>query len=356
MDSMQHAQEADACQHQTAEGEDQKEQDGEGNEAAIRGRHLHRHDGKRPYRQRVYRQQFSYMDLTDDQCLQRLQFRKDLVTVLRNLLQSDLQPQTRLRTPLTIVSKVTIALNFYATGSFQAAKVGISNISQFAMHSPIRQMTNALFKMRRDYISFPMSRVKQLERQTGFVHIAGFPKVQDAIDYTHVALRAPQNTKMFRNRKGFHSFTVQLMCDHNRNIMAVDALCPGSSHNAFILRQIATRCIIEQTIRILKRRFRLDRSGGVPQYLPERVSLFVVVCCMLHNLAIMRPQPLEDEAAVPPAEEHQEEEEAQEHDAQAEEEEALEEDHDAGRRPRKSWCRHSNPAREVQNHLIAAHF
>uniref|UniRef100_UPI00398F1EE5 putative nuclease HARBI1 n=1 Tax=Pristiophorus japonicus TaxID=55135 RepID=UPI00398F1EE5 len=211
-------------------------------------------------------------------------------------------------------------------------------------------MTDALYKRRWNYISFLMTREKQLEQQTRFVRIAGFPKIQGTIDSTHVTLRVPQNNpEMFRNCPGFHSLRVQLVCDHHRKIMAVDARYPGSSHDAFILHQTgvpgvfagpnqdggrflgdegyplctwlltpvrnpsiaaqqsyndshsATRCLIEQCIGILKQRFcYLDHSGGVLQYSPERVSLFVLICCMLHNLAIMRAQPFEDEPAVPP--------------------------------------------------------
>uniref|UniRef100_UPI00398F418E putative nuclease HARBI1 n=1 Tax=Pristiophorus japonicus TaxID=55135 RepID=UPI00398F418E len=268
------------------------------------------------------------MDLLGDQCFHRLRFRKDIIRQLCNFLQPDLQSQTWLRLALSIATKLTIALNFYTTGSFQSATVDISNISQFAAHHSIRQVTDAFYK-RRDYISFPMSREKQLEWQTGFVRIAGFPRVQSTIDCTHVALRVPQNNpEMFRNHKGFHTLNV-LVCNHHRKIMAVDVRYPGSNHDAFLLRQTgvpgvfvtlhaaqqayndahsATRCIIEQCIRILKQRFRcLDRSGRVLQYSLKQVSLFVVVCCMLHNLAIMRAQPLEDEPPVPPEEEDEEE-------------------------------------------------
>uniref|UniRef100_UPI00398E31B2 putative nuclease HARBI1 n=1 Tax=Pristiophorus japonicus TaxID=55135 RepID=UPI00398E31B2 len=284
------------------------------------------------------------MDLMDDQCLRSLQFRKASVRELCNLLQPDLQPQT-------VATKVTRALNSDATGSFQAATADILNISQFAMHNSIRQVTDALYKRGSDYIFFLMSREKQFERQTGFVLIAGFHRVLGAIDCTHVALRAPQNSpEMFRNCKGFNPIKVQLMCDHHCKIMAVDvvekyfrdfdARYPGSSHDA----PSAIRCIIEQSIGIRKQRFRcLDRSGGVLQYSPKRVSLFVVLCRMLHNLPIMRVQPVEDEPAVPPEEEDQEE-EVQEQVTQEKEEEAPKEDHDAGHRPR-----HPNPAREASH-------
>uniref|UniRef100_UPI00398E79DC putative nuclease HARBI1 n=1 Tax=Pristiophorus japonicus TaxID=55135 RepID=UPI00398E79DC len=189
-----------------------------------------------------------------------------------------------------------------------------------------------------DYIKFSMSRQSQDERSCGFARIVGFLMVQGAIDCTHVALRAlPHTGEVFRNRKGYHFLNVQLACDHRQMILAVNARYPGSCHDAFILRDssvprqfqpphegrawligdkgygvapwlmtplhnptnpaeqrynisyIATRTIVEQTIMVLKQHFCcLNRSGGAFQYSPDRVSIFTVVCCMLHNLTIMR--------------------------------------------------------------------
>uniref|UniRef100_UPI00398E451D putative nuclease HARBI1 n=1 Tax=Pristiophorus japonicus TaxID=55135 RepID=UPI00398E451D len=176
--------------------------------------------------------------MNDDQCLRRLIFRKDVLTELCNLLQAELEPQTRVRTALSVASKVTIALNFYATGSFHATTADIRNISQFAAYKSMREVTGALHIRRADYISFPMSRDKQLEHQTAFLHNEGFLRVQGVIDSSYVGLRAPkQAPEQFRNHKGLLSLNVQLICYHNHKIMKVDARFPGSSHDSFILRQ-----------------------------------------------------------------------------------------------------------------------
>uniref|UniRef100_UPI00398E8AD5 putative nuclease HARBI1 n=1 Tax=Pristiophorus japonicus TaxID=55135 RepID=UPI00398E8AD5 len=264
----------------------------------------HRPGGRRPYHQSVDRCPFSFLELSDEQCLQRLRFRKDVLKELCNILHQALEPHTRLRTALIIEIKVTIALNFHATCFFQTATTDISNISQFSAHRFIRQVTDALYGRRVDYISFPMTREKQVERQARFVWIAGFPRVQGAIDCTHVGLRVPQHhPEVFINRKKFYSLSVWLVCDHQHRILAVDARYPGSTHDSFILRQTSvpavfivpnqdygwlfgdkgyplstwlviplrnprtapehayndahcgTRCIIEHCIRILKQRF-----------------------------------------------------------------------------------------------------
>uniref|UniRef100_UPI00398F8ABE putative nuclease HARBI1 n=1 Tax=Pristiophorus japonicus TaxID=55135 RepID=UPI00398F8ABE len=217
---------------------------------------------------------------------------------------------TRVRTALSVAAKVTNALNFY-NGSFHGATGDISNITQFAIHCSIHEVTDVLYRRRRDYV-FPTSREKLYECACGFARIAGFHMVQGAIDRTHVVLRAPHhNSEIFRKHKGFHSLNV---CDYTRRILTVNARYPGSSHDAFILCQAdshaATRNIIEQTIGVLKQWFScMERSGGVLHDSPEWGSVLIIVCFMLHNLAIMRAQPLPPGMATPPQAEVEDQEE-----------------------------------------------
>ncbi|XP_067848276.1 putative nuclease HARBI1 [Heptranchias perlo] len=274
---------------------------------------------------------------SEEQCLKCLHSTKEAVNELCHLLQPQLEPRTRAWTSVPVAVKVTVALNFYATGSFQAASVDISDISQFAVHHCNRKVTEAPYTMRNNYISFPMDRVKQVERALGFACITGFLRVQGTIDCTHIALRTShRHPGIFLNRKGFHSLNIHLVCDHRHRVMQVCARYPGSSHDLFILHQpsvlplfqpghqvtgwllgdkgyplswimtpvknpdmaaelaynegcAATRNIIEQTVGVLKQCFRcLDLSGGALQYSLEQVFRFVVICCMLHNFATMR--------------------------------------------------------------------
>ncbi|XP_078390133.1 growth hormone-releasing hormone receptor-like [Cetorhinus maximus] len=80
--------------------------------------------------------------------------------------------------------------------------------------------------------------------------------------------------------------------------------------------QASARAVIERTIGLFKMRFcRLDRSGGALQYPLKRVSLIVIVCCALHNLALARGGRLEDddsEAARQAAEDESTDEEPEE--------------------------------------------
>uniref|UniRef100_UPI00398F5E97 putative nuclease HARBI1 n=1 Tax=Pristiophorus japonicus TaxID=55135 RepID=UPI00398F5E97 len=291
--------------------------------------------------------------MSEEQCIRKLWFRQEVVTELCHLLHTDLEAQSGTRTSLSVSVKVTVMLNFYATGPFQAPVGDICNISQFAVHCCIRQVTDALCSRRMNYINFSMSREKQDGHSHGFARIVGFPIVQGAIDCMHVELQAPpHNGEVLCNCKGDHSLNIQLVCDHRQMVLAVNARYPVSSHDSFILREnsvpqlfqplhaghdwfiddkgyglvtwlmttpakqcynhnrATTRAIIDQTIGNLKQRFcYLDCSGGKFQYTPDRLSMSTIVCCRLHNLAIMRGQSLSPGIAAAPQEDDDDEEE-----------------------------------------------
>uniref|UniRef100_UPI00398EB505 putative nuclease HARBI1 n=1 Tax=Pristiophorus japonicus TaxID=55135 RepID=UPI00398EB505 len=230
---------------------------------------------------------------------------------------------------------------FYTNGSFRCATGDISNISQFAIHCPIREITDAQYTMRRNYISFPITREKQLERACGFARIVGFPMVQDTIDCTHLILRAAHNNpEVFRNCKDYHSLNVQLVHDHTCRILTVKACYPDSSHDAFILRQTGVSAPFQpphqargwllgdkgyllstwlmtplcnpntpaqhsynESQAVTKNIIVRSDQAMVPLPWPlgsspsvEWVSLCIIICCMLRNL---RSQPLPPGIAPP---------------------------------------------------------
>uniref|UniRef100_UPI00398EB027 putative nuclease HARBI1 n=1 Tax=Pristiophorus japonicus TaxID=55135 RepID=UPI00398EB027 len=226
-----------------------------------------------------------------------------------------------------------MALTFYDSGSFQATSENVCSVSHFAAIRCILNIKHALYTHKMDFITFPMTREKQDDRACRFARIAGFLRVQGAIDYAHVALRVLfQNAEVFRYRKRYRSLNMQLVCDHTQCILTVNAHYPEGEHCALTVSaptawprlaargqgiwpghrsndplripttepeerydesHAATHNIRELAIGVLKQRFRcLDCSGGSLQYFPQQVSLFIVVCCMLHNLALMRAQAL----------------------------------------------------------------
>ncbi|KAG8231963.1 hypothetical protein J437_LFUL008883, partial [Ladona fulva] len=66
----------------------------------------------------------------------------------------------------------------------------------------------------------------------------GFPGVIGAVDGTHIAIVPPVSEREhdFANRKGFHSKNVQIVCDYDLEILSLNALHGGRTHDAHIWR------------------------------------------------------------------------------------------------------------------------
>ncbi|KAJ1096693.1 hypothetical protein NDU88_001826 [Pleurodeles waltl] len=169
-----------------------------------------------------------------------------------------------------------------------------------------------------------------------FNALGHIPNIIGAIDETHVALVPPDRSEqVYRNQKSYHSMNVQMVCLADQYISDVNAMFPGSVHDAYILQNSSipyvmgqlqrncvwllgdsgypnlswllnpvrnprtraeeryneahgrTRRVIERTFGLLKARFWcLNMTGGSLFYSPKKVCQIIVACCMLHNLAL----------------------------------------------------------------------
>ncbi|KAG8174221.1 hypothetical protein JTE90_002896 [Oedothorax gibbosus] len=169
-----------------------------------------------------------------------------------------------------------------------------------------------------------------------------------AIDCTHVAIIAPPDDdhhmeRNFVNRKNFHSINVQIVSDNNLKILNINAMFPGSTHDAFIWRasnlktllsQITFkdcwllgdsgyplqvnmltpfdapstsaqrrynnahtrgRCVIEHLNGVLKSRFRCLRKHRTLSYMPRSAARIINACAVLHNMCIEEDLFFEDD-------------------------------------------------------------
>uniref|UniRef100_UPI00398EB507 uncharacterized protein C8orf34 homolog n=1 Tax=Pristiophorus japonicus TaxID=55135 RepID=UPI00398EB507 len=114
----------------------------------------------------------------------------------------------------------------------------IANITKFAIHRCIREVTEPLYARKRD--NYLLSE----QREAAGAHMwfcldRWLPMLQGTRDCTHVSLRAAHtNPEMFCKCKGYHSLNLQLLCDHTQHIMKVNTQYPGSSNDDFILCQV----------------------------------------------------------------------------------------------------------------------
>ncbi|KAE9007261.1 hypothetical protein PR001_g17006 [Phytophthora rubi] len=85
--------------------------------------------------------------------------------------------------------------------------------------------------MRAECIKLPTSQTEWEIISDGFRQIRGFPFCAGAIDGTLVAVQRPNDFEGWYNRKGYPSFNIQAVCDHQKRSISFD-IRPGSWNDA----------------------------------------------------------------------------------------------------------------------------
>jgi len=146
------------------------------------------------------------------------------------------------------MNQLLTALRFYATGTFQLV-VG----DTFAVHKStvcriVHRVSRAVGSLRDKYIQFPATTEECHEIMRLFYSTSGLPGIIGAIDCTHVAIQSPgtDDAEIYRNRKGYFSLNVQLVCgDSVGYISNVVARWPGSVHDSTIFDNCTLRWMLE---------------------------------------------------------------------------------------------------------------
>ncbi|KAJ8913397.1 hypothetical protein NQ315_008790, partial [Exocentrus adspersus] len=135
---------------------------------------------------------------------------------------------------------IFVALHFFVQGSYQKA-VGqdfFLAISQSSVSRCIKEVNLALENLQ-NLIRFPNSD-EELNLEKFMNMPNGFPGIIGFIDCTHVAIVAPPTEDenypavVFLNRKGYYSINVQIICQAELKILAINARFPGSVHDSAI--------------------------------------------------------------------------------------------------------------------------
>ncbi|XP_050066119.1 putative nuclease HARBI1 [Aphis gossypii] len=184
---------------------------------------------------------------TEQIFIKNFRLTKPVARCLIDMLRPFLKVPSRLSS-IDIDTKVLVALNFFATGSYQTP-VGNSRytlLSQASVSCCIKEVVTALNNptIFNSWVKFPNSIRELTAVRHEFYRKTGFPGVIGCLDCTHVAVVPPSKNLnlnenrypeyMYVNRKNYHSINVQLICDVNLKIFNVNALFPGSTHDVHI--------------------------------------------------------------------------------------------------------------------------
>lgn len=272
----------------------------------------------------------------DEEFKKRFRLSKGSVRYVLNLITDNIKPMTARNRSISAMNQLLITLRFYACGTFHINIGDHFNVTKATVSRIVHKVSHTIARLRNRFIKMPQSLQKRREICAAFYSIAGFPNVIGAIDGSHIRVQSPggRAAETFRNRKGYFSFNVQVICDAHLNIMDVVARWPGSAHDSHIFNNslvrarlennefddkyllgdkgypcrryiltpvhnpetraqrrynsahIATRNTIERTFGVLKRRFPC-LSVGLRVSVNKAIPI-IIATCILHNICRSR--------------------------------------------------------------------
>ena len=178
-------------------------------------------------------------DLDDKRLIIRFRLNSSCIWDLTDMIDDYIAPQENARgRPVPSHVQVCGALRYLASNDFQIGIADSLGISQATMSRSVHNVINAFSLKIGDFVKFPTNADDIERNKRQFYNVARFPGVMGCIDCTHIRILAPSNEEFaYVNRKGYHSLNVQMVCDCDGKFTNICARWPGSSHDAWILRQ-----------------------------------------------------------------------------------------------------------------------
>ena len=198
-----------------------------------------RENGVNPRIDRVIRDRDNPLDyLSDETFLQRFRLNRQLFYELLDMIDDRIVHQSNRNMAVSPALQLLSALRFYASGSFEQVVGDTVHIHKSTVCRIIKRVTEALLAFRGRFIQWP-SRDECRAYQQEMHENHGFPCVEGCIDGTHIRIVRPQQyEEAYVNRKNYHSINVQVVSvGADLRITDVVANWPGSTHDAFVLRQ-----------------------------------------------------------------------------------------------------------------------
>jgi hypothetical protein len=139
-----------------------------------------------------------------------------------------------------IQDRVAVAIHYYTHSSNLATTGAVFGISKTSVHRYVWQVTTIILLYQSETIALPDNNDKWRVISDGFETIAGVPGVLGAIDGTLFEIERGNDFEGYYCRKGFPSFNVQAIADHQKRFIQV-SIFPGSYSDKSIFNATALR-------------------------------------------------------------------------------------------------------------------
>lgn len=285
-------------------------------------------------RSREYKSRMNPLEtLSEEDFYDRYRFPKHVVIDLCDDLRRPLERISHRGQSLSVELQVCTALRYYCQGGFLPVLGDLHGVSERAAGNALHSVSEEICRINDRYINWKDENylMRQME---SFYRYCGMPKTIGCIDGCHIPILGPViNEKVYVNRKGHHSINCQVVCDSSLRIYDLSPKWPGSSHDAFILKNsniwdrfnqqetfgwllgdsaypllpwlmtpvanAATRQENRYNAAHKKGRSTVERCNGLfkarfrcltkpMMFSPQKCSRIILACGVLHNVAIER--------------------------------------------------------------------
>ena len=185
-------------------------------------------------RERVFRDRSDPLEFYDDlELMQRFRFSRSAILKITEIIVDHLNTTDRSHAAHPHV-QVCVALQFFASGTFQIICGDGVHVSQPSACRYIRAVALGLQSVYSKFISMPGS-ADMATIKSQFYELANLPGVLGLVDGTHVRIQKPsENEADYVNRHFYHSINVQAICLPDGRFSDVLARFPGSVHDSRI--------------------------------------------------------------------------------------------------------------------------
>ena len=159
-------------------------------------------------REKMFRQHEIFLDyFSDEELRSRYRCGRDSIEFLTKILENDLQRQTKRNHVLSPTLQILVALHFFVSGSFLQPIGDTVGLPKSSVSRVVKDVSLALAQKQKKFILWPSPAELQVVKREFYDN--------GCVDGT-VRIQAPStNENDFVNRNGFHSISVQAVCNHN---------------------------------------------------------------------------------------------------------------------------------------------
>lgn len=199
-------------------------------------------------RPRKIKPRINYIEILDEVDFKnRFRISKNSFMILLERIENQIRQNTDCNDAIPPIIQLLVALRFYATGSYLQIIGDFCGISISSTQRIVYRVSCAIATLRQEFIKLPLLPEEIRQNEEEFYQTAKFIRAIGCMDCTHIKIQSygKKESELYRNRKGWFSFNVQVVVNAKLEIIDIVARWPGSTHDSTIFNHSRIKSLFE---------------------------------------------------------------------------------------------------------------